>query len=44
MRGTETILIGPREGCGPVLQNLYNHYTAIQWGTEEDPFGWIVEL
>ena len=44
VRGDQVFRIGPREGCGPVLQNLYNHYTAIQWGEEEDPFGWLVEM
>ncbi len=44
VRGDQVIKVGPREGAGPVLQNLYDHYTALQWGTEEDPFGWMVEL
>ena len=44
VRGDQVIKVGPREGCGPILQNLYNHYTAIQWGEEPDPFGWLVEL
>ena len=29
---------------GPVAEDLYNHYTGIQYGTLEDPFGWIVKL
>ncbi len=44
VRGDQVIKVGPREGCGPILQNLYNHYTAIQWGEEPDPFGWLVDL
>ena len=44
VRGDQVIKVGPREGCGPILQNLYNHYTAIQWGIEPDPFGWLVEI
>ncbi|HPY91592.1 MAG TPA: aminotransferase class IV, partial [Lentisphaeria bacterium] len=41
VRGDQVIRVGPREGCGPVLQNLYNHYTAIQWAESPDPFGWL---
>ena len=44
VRGDEVIQVGPREGCGPVLQKLYNAYTAIQWGEAEDPYGWRVRL
>jgi len=44
VRGETVIQVGPRDGCGPVLQNLYNHYTGIQWGEEPDPFGWMVEI
>jgi branched-chain amino acid aminotransferase len=44
VRGERVIRVGPREGCGPQLQNLYNHYTAIQWGEAPDRFGWLVEI
>lgn len=44
VRGDTVIRIGPREGCGPGLQKLYNHYTAIQWGLEEDIFNWLTEV
>ena len=44
VRGEQVIQVGPREGCGPVLENLYKHYTGIQWGEEPDPFGWLVEI
>lgn len=43
-RGDKVIKIGPAQGCGPMLENLYNHYTAIQWGDEEDVFGWLQTL
>ena len=26
---------------GPVSQRLYDTLTGIQWGTVEDPFGWV---
>ncbi|MDD3952557.1 MAG: branched-chain amino acid aminotransferase [Lentisphaeria bacterium] len=44
VRGSKVIKVGPREGCGPVLQNLYNHYTAIQWGDEKDVFAWLTPI
>lgn len=44
VRGEQVIKVGPRDGCGPILQKLYDHYTAIQWGEAEDPFGWQVEI
>lgn len=44
VRGDQVIKVGPREGAGPVLQKLYDNYTAIQWGEAPDPFGWTVEL
>lgn len=40
VRGDQTFRIGPREGCGPVLQKLYNRMTAIQNGDAPDTFGW----
>ena len=29
---------------GELTQKLYNYLTGIQWGTEEDKYGWIVEV
>ncbi|MCG1009792.1 branched-chain amino acid aminotransferase [Salinicoccus sp. ID82-1] len=29
---------------GPVSQDLYDHFTDIQYGRREDPFGWVVKL
>ncbi len=43
-RGDDVILVGPREGCGPYLQKLYDAYTSIQWGEADDPYGWRVEI
>lgn len=44
VRGDTVLHIGPREGCGPGLQKLYSHYTAIQWGLEPDIFNWLTEV
>lgn len=44
VRGDDVIRVGPAEGCGQVLQDLYNHVTAIQFGEAEDKFGWTYEL
>jgi len=44
VRGDQVIRVGPREGCGPVLEKLYRYYTAIQWGETKDPFGWSVTI
>lgn len=44
VRGERVIQVGPREGCGPTLQKLYDAYTGIQWGERPDPFGWMVEI
>ena len=44
VRGDQVIQVGPREGCGPVLEKLYRYYTAIQWGETKDPFGWSVTI
>ncbi len=44
VRGKQVIKVGPANGCGPVLQNLYDRYTAIQWGDEPDIFGWLREI
>ena len=29
---------------GPVTQKLYDTLTGIQWGTQPDPYGWVVKL
>jgi branched-chain amino acid aminotransferase len=29
---------------GELTQKIYDALTGIQWGTREDPFGWVVEL
>ena len=44
VRGGQAIQVGPREGCGPVLEKLYQHYTAIQWAEAPDLFGWSVAI
>ncbi len=43
-RGDTVIKVGSREGCGPILQKLYDRMTAIQNGDVEDPYGWTVKL
>ncbi len=44
VRGTTTLRIGPSEGFGPVLRELYSRVTAIQYGEAPDPYGWTVEV
>jgi len=44
VRGDQTIRVGPREGCGPVFQQIYNRYQAIQVGDVAGPYGWTVAL
>lgn len=29
---------------GPLTQKLYHTLTGIQWGTQPDPFGWVVKV
>ena len=29
---------------GPVVRKLFEQLTAIQYGRESDPFGWVVEV
>ena len=29
---------------GEITQKLYNELTAIQWGRQADPHGWIMKL
>jgi branched-chain amino acid aminotransferase len=35
---------GDGRSPGPVTTKLYEHLTAIQYGDEEDPFGWVTIL
>lgn len=44
VRGDQIIRVGPREGCGPVFEKIYNRYRAIQVGEVADPYGWTVPL
>jgi len=44
VRGSESITVGPADGCGPVLEELYNRMTAIQYGEEPDTFDWTVRV
>jgi len=43
-RGDKVIKIGDPEGCGPVLQKLYNTVQGIQYGELPDTHGWCVEV
>jgi branched-chain amino acid aminotransferase len=40
--GKKIILSGGK--IGPVTQRLYDELTGIQWGREEDRFGWVLKL
>ena len=42
-RGEEKVIISGNQ-IGETTQKLYDTLTGIQWGTVEDPFGWIVRL
>jgi len=44
VRGDTVVRVGPREGCGPVLEQLYHRVRAIQDGDEADPRGWTVDV
>ncbi len=44
VRGDAALRIGPEDGCGEVLESLYNQYTAIQRGDAPDAFGWTAEV
>jgi branched-chain amino acid aminotransferase len=44
VRGDQTVRVGPREGCGPVFEKIYNRYRAIQTGDIADPYGWTIEV
>lgn len=41
-RGDEVTINGFK--IGPMTQKLYDYLTGIQWGREEDVFGWITEV
>ncbi len=42
-RGEEKVTISGNQ-IGETTQKLYDTLTGIQWGTVEDPFGWIMRL
>lgn len=44
VRGGQSIRIGAPDGCGPVLQKLYDAVRAIQYGEAPDPHGWCVKV
>ena len=31
-------------GIGQLTQRLYDTLTGIQWGKDEDPYGWRIEV
>ncbi len=41
--GDKVMEIGGNK-IGPVSQKIYDTMTGIQWGTMEDPFGWVVKI
>ncbi len=43
-RGDQVFRVGPEDGCGPVLQKLYESVQAIQCGERPDSHGWCYEL
>ncbi len=43
-RGDKTYVTGPEDGCGPVLQKLYEHVQGIQYGELPDTHGWCVKV
>lgn len=43
-RGDTVIKIGEPDGCGPVLQKLYDTVQGIQYGVLPDAYGWCVEV
>lgn len=42
-RGDEKVIVLGNQ-IGEVTQKLYDTLTGIQWGTLDDPFGWIMRL
>jgi branched-chain amino acid aminotransferase len=43
-RGDRVIKTGDPDGCGPVLQKLYDTVQGIQYGRLPDTHGWCVEV
>jgi len=43
-RGDKVIKISDPDGCGPVLQKLYDTVQGIQYGVLPDTHGWCVEV
>ncbi len=43
-RGDTVITTGDPDGCGPVLQKLYDTVQGIQYGRLPDTHGWCVEV
>jgi branched-chain amino acid aminotransferase len=43
-RGDRVITLGDPDGCGPVLQKLYDTVQGIQYGLLPDTHGWCVEV
>ncbi len=43
-RGETVLKIGDPDGCGPVLQKLYDTVQGIQYGMLPDKHGWCVEV
>lgn len=43
-RGEKVIKVGSQDGCGPVLQKLYNKVQMIQYGEAPDEHGWCYEV
>ena len=43
-RGDKIIITGPVDGCGPVLQRLYEGVQAVQYGETPDLCNWCWEL
>jgi branched-subunit amino acid aminotransferase/4-amino-4-deoxychorismate lyase len=43
-RGEQVIKIGENDGCGPVLQKLYEKVQAIQYGELPDLYNWCWEV
>lgn len=44
VHGRRVIRVGPREGCGPLLEKLYRQVRAIQDGDAPDRHGWCVPV
>ncbi len=44
IRNGSSIQVGPRDGCGPILEKIYRKYTALQYGEIPDEYGWTVDI